>query len=276
MEYEVKCPSGMVGLIRPLKVSDEKLFTNKQLVNSGKIVSEICKRAWVKLVDPGPYPFENGNFDWEQLLQGDVFYLFFQLRKLSYGPIYEFNFRCSICGKTVMTSVNIDEDLYVRELSDEAKVAVSSGQSMQTNLEDGRIIKFRQLKMADEQQADRLAAGRNLLVIHALTIQRILAIEGIATPDGRPDRIEFARFVEQLSPGEFDLLREKMEEQDCGLDTEHVVVCSNPDCGEESVIDIPLQNTFFQQRRARTVDAAKRRKEKLRKQQARPSKEVNG
>jgi hypothetical protein len=266
----------MVGLIRPLKVSDEKLFTNKQLVNSGKIVSEICKRAWVKLVDPGPYKFSNGTMNWDQLLQGDVFYLFFQIRKLSYGPVYEFNFRCDICGKTIMTSVNIDEDLDVRELSDDAKDAVSSGQPMETKLEDGRIIRFRQLRMADEQQADRLATGRNLLTIHAMTIQRILFIEGIDTPDGQPDTIEFARFVEQLSPGEFDLLREKMEEQDCGLDTEHVVVCSNPDCGEESVIDIPLQSTFFQRRRARTVEAAKRRKEKLRKQRAQPSKEMNG
>ena len=59
------------------------------------------------------------------------------------------------------------------------------------------------------------------------------------------------------------MLREKFDEQDCGVDTEIVVGCSNEDCGEEVAIDVPLQSTFFQRRRMRTVDSVKQRKAKL-------------
>jgi len=272
MEYEVKCPSGMVGVIRPLKVADEKLLTNKQLLNSGKIVAELCKRAWVRMIDPGPYTFKDDKVVWEELLQGDIFFLFFQLRKYSYGVEYEFSYRCTRCDKLVTTTVNIDEDLLVRELTPEAIADVKAETPMETQLEDGRIVKFRHLRMKDDRFVSRLMEGRSILQTHASIIQQLVQVEGIDSQD----KFEFASFIENMEPGEFDLLREKIDEQDCGIDTELVVVCSDTDCGEEADLEIPLQKTFFQRRRMRTVDSVKRRKEKLRAQKERARQGVNG
>jgi len=45
MEIEAKCPSGMAGIIRPLKVADEKLLLDNKLLKTGNIVFGVVQKG---------------------------------------------------------------------------------------------------------------------------------------------------------------------------------------------------------------------------------------
>ena len=259
MEIETRCPSGMVGVIRPLKVSDEKVLIDNKLLRTGNIVLELCKRAWVRLIDPGPYEFNDNNIEWNKILQGDAYWLFFQVRKISYGPIYEFTYKCDQCNTLVRHELNIDTDLDVNELSDESKAIFKNGQYFEVQSPDNKLVQFRLLTAGDETKVNRLVESREMTPRQASAALSMISVEGLEAKDSR----DFARYIESMTPGDFDILCERMEEYECGVDTDIIVMCSNKSCGVEDVILLPLQISFFQSRKMKSLDRVKQRKAKL-------------
>jgi len=224
---------------------------------------ELCKRAWVRLSDPGPYDFKDG-VEWGKVLQGDTYWLFFEIRKISYGPLYEFTYRCEHCNTIIRHDLNLEEDLTIRVLSDEAKGLVSGGQLFETKLPQGQLVKFKLLTAADEAKVTRLAEGRDMMPHQAAVALRLAEIEG----ESAKDPLDFARYIEGMNTGDFDLLREAIEECECGIDTDIIVVCDNKVCGVEDIVTLPLQMSFFQKRKMRSLDRVKRKKAKLEERRA--------
>jgi hypothetical protein len=258
MEIEVKCPSGMVGIVRPIKTKDEKLYTDNRLLRSGNILLEICKRTWIKLVDPGPYEFKDSSIEWEKILQGDLLWLFFEVRKISYGPIYEFKCKCAFCDKPFLHSLDLEKDLVTQKFSEESKITYVSKQPFETETEDGKLVKFKALTVADDQKSKRLVDGKGMLEHHASVVQQLISVEGIESNN----IFEFIRYIEEMDAGDFDLLRERMDEQSCGIDTDIIVVCADRNCGVEDIVTLPLEATLFQKRKARSLDRIKRKRAK--------------
>jgi hypothetical protein len=242
MDSEITCPSGLKGEIRKLKVKDEAMFTDPRLIKSGRIISELCKRCWEKTLDIGPYDFPDGNVDWNQVLQGDAYWMFMQIRKASYGELYEFSDQCRNCRSRVEWSVNLDTDLVMKKLPEASEEAFKAGLPMETTLEDGRAVHFRLLLMNDNQAISNLKETRKLPWRYAAVAQRLLSVEGVGDT-----KFELIRFMEDLDAGEADLLEEKVEAADCGVDTDITITCDK--CFYDQVITLPFEASFFRRRK---------------------------
>ena len=260
METEVRCPSGMVGKIRAIKVKDEKLFRDAKLIKSGKVIYELCKSVWLELSDSGPYEFHGDRVDWKKLLQGDAFWVFLQARILGYGNDYEFSIPCKSCREPIDHELNLSEDLIRKDLSQEGHEHIKTGQPIQIAWESNegtRQIAFKLLRAEDDIRLRRLEDSRDMSQENALLALRLVSVEGVES-DGRP--FELIRFVEELDAGEADLLREQLEEYDCGVDTDVTLVCES--CFYEQVVMLPFEESFFRKRKKqRTVRRTRARKD---------------
>lgn len=236
MEREIICPSGLSGKIRPLKVSDQKLSVDPHLLKSGRLLSEWCRRCWLETTNPGPYTFDK-EIDWSNLIQGDVFWTFLQIRMLTYGNVYEFVEPCTHCNKAIKWSFDLST-LSLKMLPEQSRFSFTANLPLETQLEDGRKVQFRLLLGKDDAKIQQLQDSRKLPRRYAATAQRLVSVENVPN-----DYWALVNFVEELDDGEAQLLEEKMELADCGVDTDIDVLCMN--CGMDQVVVLPFQVGLF-------------------------------
>ena len=86
MPHTIRCPSGLTGTIRGLKVREERVLADRKIAKAGGVVDELLRACWEETEDPGPYSFDAGKTDWDKVLQGDRFFALLQIRALTYGP----------------------------------------------------------------------------------------------------------------------------------------------------------------------------------------------
>src|SRR4051794_35511808 len=94
MAETIKCPSGLTGRIRGMKVREERVLADRKLAKSGGQVDELLRSCWEEALDSGPYVFPDGKADWDKVLQGDRFFTLLMIRVLTYGPEYAFSVQC--------------------------------------------------------------------------------------------------------------------------------------------------------------------------------------
>jgi hypothetical protein len=92
--HPVRCPSGLAGTVRGLKVREERILADRKLVKSNSIVDELLRACWEETTDAGPYAFADGKVDWNHVLQDDRFHALLEIRALTYGPEYAFAVTC--------------------------------------------------------------------------------------------------------------------------------------------------------------------------------------
>ena len=251
MSDEVKCPSGLTGRVRALKVKEERLFQDPKLLKSGGLMLEIVKRCWEETIDPGPYSFPGGEINWSQLLEGDAAYLFFRVRALTYGEQYDITVQCAACNRAIDHTVDLLEDLRLQELPKSAYSAVGHDEPISVKAPDGRAVQFRLLRMSDQRSIDMLQNTRQLTPANARLAVRLIAVEGVGEHSGPK-----IRWIEDLTSGDAEELRDAVEAYDCGVDTALELTC--PHCYFDQEQDLPLVGSFFQRRSRK-----KKRREQL-------------
>ncbi len=244
MEIDIKCPSGMVGKIRALKVKDEVLFTDGRLAKSGKLIEEMVRKCWLELISPGPYDFENGSITWGKILQGDSFWLFLQARKLTYGHLYPVTVDCSSCGNPTDDEIDLNL-LEMKTLPEAAIKSLTTGEPMTTKLADGREVKFRLLLAEDDSFIQNFQEIHELTQKRASLLRRLVLVEGI----NPREQMAMVTFLQEMDSGDADDLEDAVEELDCGVDTDVLITCK---CGGETVMPLPLQATFFRKNRKKS------------------------
>lgn len=246
METEVRCPSGLEGTIRPLKVRDEALFTDGKVQRSGRLIEEMCRRCWVSLKSPGPYNFKDGKVDWQQVLQGDLFWIFIQIRRISYGDGYDVTVPCPSCRGNFEESIDLGQ-IPPQMLPAESFDSLKNGTPLEARTTDGRRVTYRLLTAADDKHIRSLSEVNNLPIRYAALVRRLLSVDGL--PEGR--QAAMIGFVQELTAGDADFLLEQIERADCGADVDILAVCRH--CGHEQAILLPLEASFFR-RRAQTAE----------------------
>ena len=250
MGTTVECPSGLIGKIRPIQVSDEPLTQDPKLIASGRLIYELCKRCWVETDNKGPYASKDPDWD-SEVLQGDAFWVFMQLRRLTYGDSYEFTYKCEGCHK-VASWVMMFSELDMQEPSEDGLDSVKTDGVVSEITSNGVSFQFKLLRAKDERRIKNYEDARNFSAPRATLASRLVSVGGQES-----SAVAIARWVEKLSSGEADELNEIMEAHECGTDTDIEVVCSN--CMHEQEVQLPLGQGFFQRRRLR-----KKEKKKLR------------
>ena len=105
-------PSGISVEIQELTAASQKVFTDKQLVKSGKWLNRLLRHALVSL-DGKPLPENAGeaNSILLDMKSGDRNYLLLQVRMQNFGEEMDFNYECPKCKKTAGYHINFKEAL---------------------------------------------------------------------------------------------------------------------------------------------------------------------
>lgn len=234
----ITCPSGLSGIVRGLKVREERILADRKLAKSNTQLDELLRACWIETHEPGPYEPANGAPDWEKVLQGDRFYALLQIRIATYGPEYSFAVTCQEerCRERIEWDVDLRE-LEVRRLSDESRARFLAGNRFEMVLPDAqKRVAFRLMTGADERKLPMLRRNAEGATMSAVLGHRCIEIDGVAPHDKR-------RFVEELSMADADALVEAMTEVDCGVTTRIEIEC--PECFATQEIELPFSRGFF-------------------------------
>lgn len=244
MRELVRCPTGLAGCVRGMKVREERVLADRKLAKAGAQLEELLAACWETAVDSGPYDFGDKPIDWGSVLQGDRFFTLLCIRAQTYGPEYEFSVSCRSCHTRIEWEVDLTK-LPVRPLSPESRAAFIAGNRFETTLPDaGRRVWFKLLTGDDERKLPALQRAAPDRLLSSVLAYRVLEVEGVDPKDKRA-------FLEDLTLRDADFLVDEFDRVDCGVDTTIEVEC--PECREVQDVDLPFDSTFFLPGKERTA-----------------------
>ncbi len=240
----IKCPSGLQGEIRGMKVREERVLSNRALAKSGAQLEELLSACWETTVEPGPYGLTDKPIAWADVLQGDRFFALLNIRALTYGSDYGFSVSCRNCRARIEWEVDLTK-LPVRPLSPESRAAFMGGNRFETKLPDaGKRVWFKLLTGDDERKLPALQRAAPDRLLSSVLVYRVLEVEGVEPKDKRA-------FLEDLTLRDADFLVDEFDRVDCGVDTTIEVEC--PECREVQDVDLPFDSAFFLPGKERTA-----------------------
>lgn len=234
---EITCPSGLRGRIRKLKVKEQGQLLARVGGGKGRRRNDdrmdgLLDACWEETLDPGPYRFPSGRPVWQDVITGDRYYVFLKIREATFGAEYEFRVQCSRCRSSFYWKLNLG-DLEVKELPEEGRGHLVTGEPFEVELPGGDVVKFHIPRGKHEGAGQSHGLDR----LSGSVLARLDSI-GDAT-----DRKQMAEVLGELGLDELDLLLEEMEKVDGGVETSFEVLC--PECEWESTIVLPFDRTFF-------------------------------
>ncbi len=240
----LRCPSGLSGRVRGMKVREERVLADRALAKSGGQLDELLRSCWSETVDAGPYTFGSKPVDWGEVLQGDRFFALLMIRAITYGPQYAFGVSCRACRAHIDWEVDLTK-LPVRPLTSESRAAFSDGNRFETRLPDaGTRVWFKLLTGDDERKLPGLQRAAPDRLLSSVLAYRVLEVEGVDPKDKRA-------FLEDLTLRDADFLVDEFDRVDCGVDTTIEVEC--PECREVQDVDLPFDSAFFLPGKERTA-----------------------
>lgn len=262
----VECPSGLSFHARKLRGSEANLFTDRRLVRQGKLIGKILDSVCESVEDPGPYTFGEGPPPWDSLLTGDRVAALVAIRIATYFPELEFKVQCDSerCRKRFPVDLHLEEDLVVKPLSEDDRDAFVGGNKLETFVEDdaagplgesvtggvqlnGRIVSFHLMTAKDERKLAQIGERAPDQQITAALAQRINSIAGVHGND-------VIRFLDGCDLDRIQDLVARMDEHDCGIDTDMEVECAH--CGAFMEVQVPLGGKEFFLPARRAVQAS--------------------
>jgi hypothetical protein len=237
--YGEKLPGGDLR-VKPISGREEKLLAGSS-TSQEEIVSQILQRC---IVDSAITP--------DEMLVGDRFYLLMTLRANSYGAEYGFQYRCESCRLQFRHSIDITEDLELKEFEEGVeepfKVTLPrSGDSVGFRLLRGKDEKAVQKnsdshyqKMQGDDVGDPAYNYRPARQIQYINEQKF----------GQASTFNQAiTYLENMVGEDSMFLREEMNEVDVGINIMIDINC--PRCGAQEEISLPFGPEFFRPRRKR-------------------------
>jgi len=205
-----------------MTLEDSKIMSSAG-ININKMITEILDRCIKEDVDSS------------KLYSADRLYLFFMLRKLSFGENYKLEYPCSNCAAKNTITMVIPEDFSVRlKESDKfedtvtlplAKVKVSL--RLLTGAQEDKLYK-KSVQSRDDMVIDRIAAHTSLIV------------------DGEEKHTSYPvikRLIAQLPFRDVRVLEKSISELEFGLTTTIQASCES--CGSGEEVGVAIGHNFF-------------------------------
>lgn len=244
MSDAIVCPSGLEGLVRGMKVREERVLADRKLAKAGTQLEELLAACWEATVDSGSYDFGGRPIDWGPVLQGDRFFALLSIRALTYGSDYGFSVSCRNCRARIEWEVDLT-NLPVRPLAPENRAAFIAGNRFEATLPDtGKRVWFKLLTGDDERKLPALQRAAPDRLLSSVLAYRVLEVEGVDPKDKRS-------FLEDLTLRDADFLVDEFDRVDCGVDTTIEIEC--PECREVQDVDLPFDSAFFLPGKERTA-----------------------
>lgn len=251
--YEVKCPSGLTGLVRPMTVGDINAMSAKTGKKNTDQLGGLLRGIWVKTTDAGPYEgtdfvaVDKGIDRWEKILVGDRTFLVFEARRLTYGDDFYFTTTCNKCRSKIDWHLDLTK-LEVRSFPQETLDAIAA-----SSIVDAVI--YRKLRRKKEKVGIKLVTGidqRNVAqaseqgegaASEAAVLSRLSYIEGAVSPGDR------RAFVRSMHLADLEELRYEWEALDLYVQETIEIECQH--CYSEQTVAIPADERFFSLRSAK-------------------------
>lgn len=226
-------PSGTECEIREFDGKTEKLFSDKSLVNSGRVIDLIIARSLVSLDGKTISNEHEGEEAALNMLSGDRNFLLVKIRVLNYGPEMYINHRCPVCGEWAGYELNLEEILADE---DEPSLTIRPfNPPVTVELSNGDKAELRDMTGRNER---RLAA---LKEVTALDVE----MSCVASINGeKPKR----GYFDNLPVRDLSLIRDTYAEKlNGGLDGTIYLTCRN--CNAENEVFIASVRDFFAPRK---------------------------
>jgi hypothetical protein len=242
-------PSGLEGEIRELSITEENLLANQSLARKGENVHQVFGNCWLKTINAVHYDFGEDKFSPIKLLQGDGMYYLMLLRIESFGPRFEFDINCPMCGRKISWELDLNDFLahQTKILPEESKriLREEKGLFHRKLPRCGRNVSFRLPTLKDEQKFPEIQTREKDRIASFLLDIVIQEIEGIV------NKRSFLGIDPAMAEGvitSFDAnwIRQELEVVNCGVETEFEIEC--PADGELTV-NLPFRGDFFFPRR---------------------------
>jgi hypothetical protein len=236
MNHAIHTPSGLIGVVRPMKVREETILSDRNLARTGGQIDALLNACWVEVLDPGPYVLGDKPLDWGKVLQCDRFHALLHIRLATYGPNYAFAVPCQACRARIEWELDLST-LPVRTLSDDSRYAFRGGNRFETVLPDaGKKVWFKLLTGDDERKLPQLRKASRDRMFSTLLTYRVHEIEGV-------DAKEKRAFLEDLTMRDADHLVSEFDRVDGGVEINIEIEC--PDCYAVQEIELPFGTGFL-------------------------------
>lgn len=227
--YDGKLPQGAVQM-RQMRSGEMARLQGQ----GGNVVAKIeaVVNACVKL------PSELSSKD---LLLSDHFFLMLALRTMTFGPKYNYKFRCQYCGSVERATVDIAKDL------DEKPAADDLVEPFEVTLKDaGCVAGCRLLRASDQDLVVKHTTRMKMSTADksdpSFAYRLALALE---ERDGEPfsDVLVKQDFIKGLTAADTIRLERGISEKEPGVDIRVFPVCSACDAAAE--LTLPFDAEFF-------------------------------
>ena len=182
-------------------------------------------------------------FSAEDMTLFDFYFLMYKMRVVSYGPNYKVNIKCPHCGKTISSTINLDE-LNVNYMEDTFKEPFEIGPLPRSgDILTCRLTRVRDT-IADERKAkDILRDYPDYIGDPEYILKRVSQIVKVNGDEVPPALLK--TYVEEMQALDSAYFAQAYEHAigNYGLETTCHEVCSS--CGESFDYALPFNSEFF-------------------------------
>lgn len=245
-ETEVTCPSGLQVVLRSLKGKDIDKLRDKRRMATGEALWSVLDDCLVRVIEPSIYS-KLQKFTWAETLIGDQTRAIIALRQATSGNSYEFTARCVDrgCRQRIEWTLELDQ-LPIKQLPPKSAEIFLNGNIFETEL-NGTKIKYRLNTGRTRAQAIKYAQQLDARASEKEGPAEGLALFGLASKIVSIDGVDnVLDWLNDQYLDDINLLAQRIDESDCGVETSIHIVCSGPNgCGLKQETELPLDKTFF-------------------------------
>jgi phage FluMu protein Com len=226
-EFDVKLPSGVKLKIKPINAGQLKKFMTSIKTETVKELSE----AMYEMISSS---IVNEDFDIGDVFLNDRPALILELRKVSKGSEFQFEYKCPKCKS---------QSLITEDLNNSKIIKMPKKINPIVKLDDNLSVRMDFVKIKDEQAI--LDFGLKTEAELLLSIIAI-SVKSIITPEGEQDDLPLADkiyFTDNIPQPMYEKLTQWHDQFHFGVDMKRKIKCVH--CKEESDFTLDADNFFF-------------------------------
>lgn len=226
-EFDVELPSGIKLKIKPINAGQLKKFMTS--IKDDESVRELSQ-AMYEMIKSSIV----GDFDLGEIYLNDRPALILELRKISKGSEFQFEYKCPKCNSQSIIS---------EDLNNITVIPMPAKMNQIVQLDDNLSVQLDYVKIKHEQEILNMgmeSEAELLLSVIAVSIKAIISPDGSQENLSLRDRIYFTDEIPQQL---YTKLTQWHDDYHFGIDMNKSIKCVH--CGEESEHKMDADNFFF-------------------------------
>lgn len=217
--------------IRAMTAAEEKILYSSRDFG---FIKKICKSCTVnpKMLDTN------------KLLPQDLMFILFQIRELTFGPVYKQPIKCPHCGMSQEADINIADFEYTMLDKD-----IDSKLFVELPISKAKVhLKFLsqdEIDFIEKESAKMFNEGKISDLEGYLLLKKVSEmIDSVSDLEFKNDMDKIS-YVNKLHAADFNAIRNKLSSVQFGLINNTTVICQNKNCEEKVEVTGTICPEFF-------------------------------